>query len=29
VTRLEGSAANVVGVPLERLAAVLAEFALG
>lgn len=27
VTRLEGSAANVVGVPLERLAAVLAELA--
>lgn len=29
VTRLEGSAANVVGVPLERLEQVLAEFPLG
>lgn len=29
VTRLEGSAANVVGVPLERLGEVLAEFPLG
>lgn len=28
VTHLSGSAANVVGVPLERLAAVLAEFDL-